>query len=36
VVADNEWFVKAGGDIRKAKEYNNCISKPFFDIPGAK
>jgi hypothetical protein len=33
MVADNERFVKAGGDIRKAKEYNNCIAKPFFDIP---
>ena len=29
---DNERFIKAGGDIKNAKEYNNCISKPFFSI----
>ena len=33
MVADNERFVKAGGDIWMAREYNNCIAKPFFDIP---
>ena len=33
IIDDHERFVKAGGDIRKAKEYNNCIAKPFFDIP---
>ena len=33
IIDDHERFVNAGGDIRKAKEYNNCIAKPFFDIP---
>ena len=33
MIDDHERFVKARGDVRKAKEHNNCIAKPFFDIP---
>ena len=31
MVDDHKKFVKeAGGDLKRAKEYNNCISLPFF------
>ena len=30
---DNDRFVTAGGDPRNVKEFNNCLCKPFFNIP---
>lgn len=33
IVDNHKRFMQAGGDIKKAKEYNNCISEPFFFIP---
>ena len=30
---DHDRFVKAGGDPKKVKEFNNCLTKPFFSIP---
>lgn len=30
---DHQRFLEAGGDIKKAKEFNNCILEPLFDIP---
>ena len=33
MVDDNERFLKAGVDLKKAKGYSKCISKPFFSIP---
>jgi len=30
---DHEAFVAAGGDLQKAKEYNNVIAPYFFEIP---
>ena len=30
---DNKRFVEAGNDLKKAKDFNNAISEPFFDIP---
>ena len=31
--SDHDDFLKAGGDLKKAKLYNNAISQHFFDIP---
>lgn len=31
--SDNQRFLAAEGDITKAKEFNNCILEPLFDIP---
>ena len=34
MVDDHKKFVKeAGGDLKRAKEYNNCISLPFSGFP---
>lgn len=31
---DHRRFLTEGkGNLKKAKEYNNCINEPFFDIP---
>ena len=30
---DHQRFLAAGGDITIAKEFNNCILEPLFDIP---
>lgn len=34
ILDDHTKFLSGGGgDPRKAKEYNNCITEPFFNIP---
>eukprot|EP00731_Ephydatia_muelleri_P019270 Em0012g95a len=33
MLADYQWFIASGGDIKNAKYYNNCINEPFFKIP---
>ena len=34
ILDDHTKFLSdGGGDPRKAKEYNNCITDPFFNIP---
>ena len=33
ILDDHDRFVNAGGDPKKVKEYNNCLSRPFFSIP---
>ena len=33
IKADNERFVQAGGNLRRAKMFNNAIGQPFFAIP---
>ena len=33
IKADYTKFAEAGGNLRLAKEYNNAIRKPLFDIP---
>ena len=33
MAVDFEHFTAAGGDIEKAKNFNNVISRPFFNIP---
>ena len=30
MLADYQWFIASGGDIKNAKYYNNCINEPFF------
>jgi len=31
--ADHQRFLDAGGNLKKAKEFNNAIAEPFFSIP---
>ena len=31
--SDHDGYLKAGGDLKKAKLHNNVISRHFFDIP---
>ena len=33
ILLDHQNFMDVGGDIKRAKEYNNCIQDPFFNIP---
>ena len=33
ILNDHQKFLSAGGNLKKAKLFNNCISKPFFNIP---
>jgi hypothetical protein len=33
ICEDNEKYKKARSPLRKAKEYNNPIGRPFFDVP---
>ncbi|KAL5517678.1 hypothetical protein EMCRGX_G003271 [Ephydatia muelleri] len=33
IISWNQKFLQAGGDAKKVKNFMNCISKPFFNIP---
>ena len=33
ILDDHQTFLSAGGDLKKAKQFNNCMSEPFFKIP---
>eukprot|EP00731_Ephydatia_muelleri_P029391 Em0020g1035a len=33
IILDHQSFIEAGGNLKRAKWYNNCIHDPFFNIP---
>ena len=33
ILDDHQTFLSAGGDLKKAKQFNNCMSEPFSKIP---
>ena len=32
ITRDHQRFVESGGNLKKAKQYHNCIQEPFFNI----